>query len=39
MAERRGKEVHGETETKGCGRKRWRRQKGEAGSMRDDRRH
>ena len=33
MAERLGKEVHREAETKDGGRKRWRRQWGEAGSM------
>ena len=39
MVESRGKEVHREAETKDVGRKRWRRQWEEAGSMEDDRRH
>ena len=39
MVERRGNEVHREVETKNKGRKRLRRQWGDAGSMQDDRRH
>ena len=37
VVERRGKEVHREAEIKDGGRKRWRRQWGEAGRMEDDR--
>ena len=39
MVERRGKEVHREAEIMDDGRKRWRRQWGDAEGMEDDRRH
>ena len=39
VAERRGKDVHREAETKNGGRKMWRMLWGEAGIMEDDRRH
>ena len=39
VVDSRGNEVHREAETKEGGQKRWRRQRGEAGSMEDDIRH